>query len=108
MIKPVAEQIVYSDEERLQKAVLRLQGNILGLVLGIILGLVIFIATIWLVLKGGEQVGPHLQLLSNFYYGYSVTFLGSLIGAAYGFVTGYIVGWAIAWVYNRIVSLKTK
>jgi hypothetical protein len=108
MSKPVVEPTLFSDEAQLQKVVLRLQGNILGLVLGIIFGVVIFIATNWLVLKGGDNVGQHLHLLRNFYWGYSVTLRGSFIGAAYGFVTGYLVGWAIARIYNWIVQLQTK
>ena len=51
-----------SEEERLARAVLRLNGTILGLVLGIISGLIIFVGTNWLVLKGGREVGPHLAL----------------------------------------------
>ena len=44
-----------------------------------ILALGLFIATNWLVIKGGERVGPHLQLLSQYFIGYRVTFLGSFI-----------------------------
>jgi len=95
------------DEELLRRAVLQLNGHVLGLVFGIICGLVIFIATNWLVLKGGDPVGPHLSLLGQFFLGYSVSFIGSFIGMAYGFVSGYIAGWIIAWVYNRVVALKS-
>jgi tetrahydromethanopterin S-methyltransferase subunit G len=94
-------------EEKLQKAVIRLNGNVLGLVLGILAGLVIFAATNFLVIKGGETVGPHLALLGNFFIGYSVTFVGSLVGFLYGFLTGYIVGFLIGWIYNSVVYLKT-
>ncbi len=94
-------------EEQLTKAVIRLNGNVLGIVLGLVAGLVIFAATNFLVIKGGETVGPHLSLLGNFFIGYSVTFLGSLVGFLYGFVTGYIVGFLIGWIYNRVVYLRT-
>lgn len=102
------EMAVVEDEERLAQAVLRLNGIVLGLVLGIIAGLLIFIATNWLVLKGGDVVGPHMSLLGQFFYGYSVTFVGSLIGLAYGFAVGFISGWIIAWVYNCIVALRGR
>lgn len=95
-----------AEEELLKQAVQRLNGNVLGLVIGIIGGLIIFVATNWLVIKGGEVVGPHLSLLSQFFIGYSVTFVGSLIGAAYGFVTGYLGGRIIGWIYNGVVFLK--
>jgi hypothetical protein len=83
-----------------------LNGQVLGLVLGIVGALIIFAATNWLVLKGGEVVGPHLSLLGQFFVGYSVTFLGSLVGAVYAFIIGYLSGRLVGWIYNAIVSLK--
>ena len=97
-----------AEEQLLKQAVLRLNGNVLGLVMGIIGGLIIFVATNWLVIKGGEVVGPHLSLLNQFFIGYSVTFVGSLIGAVYGFITGYLSGLLIGWVYNAVIFLKTS
>src|SRR5262245_10700741 len=82
-------------EQMLEIAVLRLNANILGIVLGILLGLAIFIATNFLILKGGAVVGPHLGLLRNFFPYYSVTFHGSIAGFAWGFVSGYLVGFII-------------
>lgn len=96
-----------SEEQLIKHAVLRLNGQILGFVLGFIGALIIFAATNWLVLKGGEVVGPHLNLLGNFFIGYSVTFVGSLIGAIYGFITGYLSGLLIGWIYNAVVFLRT-
>ncbi len=95
------------EEQILKQAVVRLNGHILGFVLGIVGALVIFAATNILVLKGGEVVGPHLNLLGQFFIGYSVTFVGSLIGAVYGFIIGYLSGLLIGWVYNAVVFLKT-
>lgn len=93
-------------KQLLERAVLRLNANILGLVLGILAGLGIFIATNFLILKGGDVVGPHLGLLRAFFPFYSVTFFGSLVGFAYGFVCGYAAGFIVAAVYNLIVKLK--
>ncbi len=87
----------------------------LGLVLGLLFGLVIFIATNWLVIKGGHisvngeyVVGPHLQLLDRFFIGYRVSFLGSIIGFFYGFAVGTLSGALIGWIYNRIVYFRNK
>ena len=93
-------------EQLLERAVLRLNANILGLVLGILAGLGLFIATNFLILKGGDVVGPHLALLGAFFPFYSVTFFGSLVGFTYGFVCGYAAGFIIAAIYNLIVKLK--
>lgn len=95
-----------SEEEIIRKAVVRLNGHVLGFVLGTIGSLAIFVATNWLVLKGGEVVGPHMGLLDQFLIGYSVTFTGSLIGAIYLFVIGYLSGLFIAWIYNWVISFR--
>ena len=43
----------------------------------------------------GDVIGPHLALLSQFFVGYRVTFLGSLIGFANAFAGGYVAGYAV-------------
>ena len=93
-------------EQIILTRLLRLNAKIHGLVTGLVAGLGLFIATNWLVLKGGKEVGKHLSLLGQFFIGYRVTFLGSLVGFAYAFVCGLIVGYSIAWIYNRIVDSK--
>jgi hypothetical protein len=95
-----------TDEERLFSGVLWLNTGIIGLSLGLMFGLIIFIATNWLVIKGGESVGTHLQLLSQYFIGYRVSFFGSLVGFAYGFAVGTLSGALIGWIYNKIVSLR--
>lgn len=95
-----------TDEEKLLKGLLWLNAKVLGLALGVILGLVIFIATNWLVIKGGDPVGPHLQLLSQYFIGYRVTFFGSIIGSLYGFALGTICGTFIGWIYNKILHFR--
>jgi hypothetical protein len=91
------------DEEALVREVIRLSRNVLGLTLGILFAIGIFLATNILVIKGGPDVGSHLQLLNQYFPGYRVTFGGSFLGAAYGFVVGYVNGWIIAAVYNWVV-----
>ncbi len=99
-------------EKELERLVLtrllRLDATVQGVVAGVSGALLIFVATNWLVLKGGEVVGPHLALLGQFFIGYRVSFVGSLIGAAYGFVSGFTLGYVVARVYNWIVNLKEK
>jgi hypothetical protein len=74
-----------------------------GLALGVALATGLFVATIWLVMKGGPVVGPHLGLLSVYLPGYSVTWTGAFVGAAYMFFLGYAAGRVVAMMYNRIV-----
>ncbi len=100
-------------EQILLSRLLRLNATVQGLVAGTIAGLAIFLATNWLLIKGpqigpgGEPVvGPHLALLSQYFLGYRVSFLGSLIGMVYGFALGFAGGYFVAWLYNRIVELR--
>jgi hypothetical protein len=103
------------NEERLLRGVFRLNAKILGLTLGALLGLAIFIGTNWLLIKGGHitpdgkyVVGPHLQLLSQFFIGYKVSFLGSIIGFFYGFALGTLCGSAVGWIYNKVVDFRAR
>ncbi len=102
-----------TEEERLLRATLRLNSKLMGLTFGVIFGLMIFVATNWLLLKGGHVnaegeyiVGPHLQLLNQFFLGYRISFFGSIIGFFYGFALGTITGSAIGWGYNKIAELR--
>jgi len=95
-------------ETRVMVRMLRFNAMIQGVAAGTILGLGIFVATNWLVLKGGPVVGPHLALLGQFFIGYHVTFLGSLIGFAYGFVVGFLLGYAGAMIYNTLRDFRSR
>jgi hypothetical protein len=86
---------------------MRLNALFSGLAAGILLGTGLFVATNWLVLKGGPVVGPHLRLLGEFFIGYDVSFVGSLIGFAYAFVLGLAGGAVIASLYNRLVDSRS-
>jgi hypothetical protein len=99
-------EVKNKEEEKLIHAVVVLNAKVLGLILGILFGLIIFIATNWLVIKGGPYVGLHLQLLANFFIGYRVSFLGSIIGFFWGFALGTLIGTSIGWIYNWIVDLR--
>jgi hypothetical protein len=95
-----------TEREKLFSGTLWLNAKAMGLVLGLLCGLVIFSATNWLVLKGGQNVGPHLQLLGQYFIGYRVTFVGSLIGFVYGFALGGLGGLLMGGVYNKIIRLR--
>ena len=89
--------------QELRRAIARLNERAWGISLGLLLGGGLFIATNVLVIKGGPVVGPHLALLSVYFPGYRVTFLGSLVGFVYAFVLGYALGRLIGAIYNRLV-----
>ena len=95
------------------EAFARVDSAALGLAVGTLGGLVVFAATIILLLKGGDVVGPNLALLGQFFLGYTVTLKGAFIGLIYGFAGGFILGWLIGFFRNSFVSgylrmLKTR
>ena len=100
------DKMLTTDEDRLYSGVLWLNSGVLGLSLGLLCGLAIFIATNWLVLKGGDHVGSHIRLLNQFFIGYRVSFFGSLIGFVYGFAVGTLSGALIGWIYNKFVEFR--
>ena len=95
---------MYPNEQQLERAVILLNGKLLGVVLGFLFGAGLFLATNFLVIKGGPHVGAHLGLLSQFFPGYRVTFMGSVVGFLYMFVVGMLVGTILGAVYNRIAQ----
>jgi hypothetical protein len=95
-------------EDLVLTRVMRLNAGVQGVVTGLLAGLALFVATNWLVIKGGPVVGPHLALLGQFFIGYRVTFIGSLIGFAYAFVLGFGVGYVVARMYNWLVDLRER
>lgn len=94
---PVSRSNIYP-----RSRVIRMNATATGLVVGILAGLALFVATNWLVLKGGDVVGPHLALLSQVFVGYSVTFTGSLVGFAYATACGFVAGYLGARLYNLV------
>ncbi|MFP8881990.1 MAG: hypothetical protein VCE43_22220 [Myxococcota bacterium] len=94
------------EEKLLRGAIARLRASVLAVVFGLTGGTGLFVATVWLLIRGGENVGQHLSLISNYFPGYTVTWSGSLIGFAYGTISGAIIGWSVASIYNRIATRR--
>lgn len=90
------------------RAVTKLHAGILASVSGMIGGLALFVMTVILVLQDGPQVGHHLQLLSHYFIGYSVTWGGSVVGLLYGAMTGALFGWAVGYIYNVVIALRAR
>ena len=87
-------------DQIIQTAFARMDGVALGTALGVVAGVGLFLATIILLLKGGEFVGPRLGLLRNFLPGYEVTWPGALIGLLEGGLIGFALGFFIASLRN--------
>jgi len=94
--------------DEVTRAVARLKAGILALVFGVMAGGGIFVMTVWLVIKDGPNMGAHLQLLGQYFIGYSVSWPGAFIGLVYGLLVGALMGWSIGTIYNRIVGIRQR
>jgi len=94
-----------STQKILSEAFAKLDAVALGAGVGTLLGGAICTATVALLAKGGDHIGPKLSLLSQFFPGYSVTWTGSLIGFLYGLVTGFLFGFSFACSRNIAMRL---
>ena len=95
-------------ETEISQAIARIRTNALAVVCAILGGLGLFVMTAWLLIKDGPHVGEHLQLLSNYFIGYSVTWWGSVVGLFYGALCGGVVGWAVGMIYNKVVERRER
>ena len=91
-----------TDSSTVQASLMRLNARAWGISTGLLLGGGLFLATVFLVIRGGPSVGQHLSMLRIFFPGYSVTWLGAFVGFIYAFVLGYGLGRIIGSVYNRL------
>ncbi|MFT7463708.1 MAG: hypothetical protein ACI9EF_002055 [Pseudohongiellaceae bacterium] len=90
------------------RRIMRMDALVWAVTMGVMCALGLFVATNWLVIQGGEEVGKHLGLLAHYFVGYSVTFSGSLIGLAYAFVTAFAGTWVLVTVYNWVAQLRSR
>ena len=96
-----------TQEDLIWRSVARLRAGVLAIVIGCLSSAVLFLATVWLLIRGGETVGPHLSLLGNYFPGYSVTWTGAVIGGFWGLVSGGLAGWLTAWIYNYVAGRRS-
>jgi hypothetical protein len=82
---------------------LRLDPLAFGLSVGITAGAVLVLATLFLVIKDGDVVGPTLHLLAQVFPGYTVSLGGAILGMLYAFAVGFIVGSGSAYLRNVVI-----
>jgi hypothetical protein len=82
----------------------RLDRIALGVAVGSVAGGIVFLATLYLLAKGGPHPGRYLSLLNQYFIGFSVTPGGAFVGLLYGFLTGFLVGWFVAFLRNLLLS----
>jgi hypothetical protein len=76
----------------------------LGVAVGLVFGLGIFAVTAFHVVL--RPVGaPPIGLLSQYFYGFEVSWRGALVGFCWGFFTGFVAGWFAAFVRNLVTAI---
>jgi hypothetical protein len=76
----------------------------LGVAVGLTAALVVFGVTAFHVI-GNPERAPQIGLLSQYFFGYEVTWRGAFIGAFWGFVAGFVAGWFVAFVRNLVTAI---
>ena len=99
---PLAGQAVI--EKILIRAFARMDKLAFAGAVGIVGACYMMLGTLILVLKGGEDVGPHMALLGQYFFGYTVSLKGVFIGFLYGFFWGFMLGWTFAYVRNAYIG----
>jgi hypothetical protein len=77
----------------------------LGIAVGAAAALVILTLTVSSLLRGLGEHSSHLGLLSEYFYGYSVSWLGAPVGAFWALVVGFVAGWFTAFCRNLVIAV---
>jgi hypothetical protein len=91
-------------DEILMRAFARLDKLGFATALGVAVGLMIFLATFWLVIREGDGARNYMQLLSQYFPGYTVSRRGAFAGFGFGFTSGFLFGWLFAYLRNASLA----
>lgn len=88
--------------EDLELAFLPLHKRYFGMAIGTALALFFFLLTAVYLLRGAT--GLRLELLAEYFYGYTISWGGAFVSAAWGFVVGFVAGWFVAFMRNFVLA----
>lgn len=101
----VERPIVRGDmPDALQRAFAPLHKMALGLAVGLTAGLAVFVLTAFHVIAA-PPVAPNIGLLSQYFYGYSVSWQGAFIGFWWALVSGFAAAWFLAFLRNVALAI---
>jgi hypothetical protein len=80
----------------------------LGSAIGAVAGILLFLATVALLIKGGDPIGPNLSLLGNYFLSYEVSWGGALLGLFEAGLGGFGFGFALAWMINYVIDREER
>ncbi len=95
-------------EEALAQVFARFDPIALGTAVGLVSGAALFVATAFLLLKGGEDVGQNLSLLGNYFLGYRVSWGGAVLGFLEAGLGGFGFGYVLAKMINGLIQFEQR
>jgi len=78
----------------------------LGVAVGLVTGAAVFVLTVFHIGLHATGDGLNVGLLAQYFYGYEVSWKGSLIGFGWGCLTGFVAGWFVAFVRNVWTGIR--
>lgn len=77
----------------------------MGTAIGVAAALSCFLLTAVPLLRG-RPAELELELLSQYFYGYDVTWRGAVLGTAWAGFTGFVIGWFFAFLRNALLAFR--
>ncbi len=88
-----------SIQNALTQAFAPMHKRALGVAVGLAAGVCVFLLTAFHIVLA-SPAAANIELLSQYFYGYQVDWLGAFIGASWGCFVGFVAGWFFAFVHN--------
>lgn len=89
---------------RLRLAFQPLVKRAMGAAVGAAAGGLVLLVTLATLAIGRDDCSATLGVLSNYFHGYDIGFLGALVGLFWGFWSGFVMGWFFAFCRNFVVA----
>jgi hypothetical protein len=101
----IREGVSSTDDSPVVRMFGRIHKRALGVAVGTAAALLVFTITAFhIVLRPTEAL--NIILLSEYFYGYEITWRGAVIGACWAFWTGFVAGWFVAFVRNVWTGIR--
>jgi len=99
---------VLSIDELIREAFAPYDAHALGTAVGSVIGVLLFLATVVLLLAGGDPLGPNLSLLGSYLVGFKVSWAGAFIGFVEGALGGFAFGFSLAKLINWVIEHEER
>jgi len=76
-----------------------------GTAIGFVAAIGVFALTVAALARRTDS-RPELELLAQYFSGYTVSWTGALIGSAWAFAVGFVAGWFVAFVRNLVLAVS--